>query len=118
MISRFSLQAYWDLRDSGQLTKRQTEVFDAIAEHGPMTREEIAKATGMKEGSADGRVNEMVKKGVLVEVSSKINPVTGKLNGIVTLALAERAAYTHPIKTDSADLAQGQLDMRQAERAA
>lgn len=99
-VPRFSRAAYADLRDSGQLSKRQTEVFDAIGKFGPMTREEIAKVTGMKEGSADGRVNEMVKKGVLREVGSKINSATGKENGIVDLCLVERAAYTHPIVAD------------------
>lgn len=92
LLSRFSLSAYQDLFDAGELTKREAQVFAAVYANGPMTREQIAAVTGMKEGSACGRVNSMLHKGVLVETGCVVNPVTGKLNGKVDLALAERAA--------------------------
>lgn len=117
-ISRFSISAYHDLRDAGELTKREAQVFDAIAEHGPMTREEVAAATRMKEGAACGRVNALLHKGVLVEVGCKANPITGKLNGILDLSLAEKAGYTSRINSESAGIVQVAPDLRQVEVAA
>ena len=90
-MSKFSLAAYESLKESGEINRREREVLEALIEHGPMTREEIARVTGMKEGSACARVNALIEKNKLVEVSCKRNSVTNKMNGVVDLSLTMKA---------------------------
>jgi DNA-binding Lrp family transcriptional regulator len=88
-----SLAAYWAMRDAGELPDRERLVYYAIALHGPMTREQIAACTGMKEGSACGRVNRLMERGILVHYDYLINPGTEKLNEIVELVPHRRAMH-------------------------
>lgn len=112
-VSRFSRAAYADLVDSSKLQPKERRVADAIAEHGPMTREEISAVTRMPINSVTGRVRSMVKKGVLYEVSAKKNPETGYDNGILDLSLAEASAKTLPTMADSAEIAQRAIEFAQ-----
>jgi chromosome segregation and condensation protein ScpB len=112
-ISRFSLSAYEDLRDAGELSRQERIVFDTVTLHGPMTREEIESATGLRLASICGRVNALIGRGVLVEVGEKQNPVTGKANGLIDLSLAEIDARTSPSLVDSAAMQQGRIDLAQ-----
>lgn len=91
-MSRFSLSAYEDLRDAGELSRQERIVFNTVTLHGPMTREEIEEKSGLRLASVCGRVNKLLEKGVLVEVGEKKNPVTGKPNGLLDLSLAEEPA--------------------------
>lgn len=84
-VSKDSLIAYWKLRDSGELPEKERQVYEAVVRHGPMTREQIAAVTGMKEGSACGRVAGLMEKGMLEHHSSIENPVTGNPNEVVWL---------------------------------
>lgn len=90
-MSKFSLAAYAALKESGEINRREQEVLEALIKHGPMTREEIARATGMKEGSVAGRINALIEKNHVVEVGSKRNSVTNKANGVVDLSLTMKA---------------------------
>lgn len=88
-----SLTAYESMKQVGELPAREAQVFLAIAINGPMTRERIAALTGMKEGSACGRVNKLLEKGKLVETGFVINQKTQKLNKTVDLLAADRAMF-------------------------
>jgi chromosome segregation and condensation protein ScpB len=101
-MSRFSLSAYEDLRDAGELSRQERIVFDTITLHGPMTREEIEAATGLRLASVFGRVAALIGKGVCVEVGEKKNLTTGKANGLIDISLAEIDARTSPSLADSA----------------
>lgn len=90
-----SLAAYWRMRDAGELPEKERIVYYAIAQHGAMTREQIAAATGMKEGSACGRVAGLMAKGLVIGVANMINPLTDCLNEIVDLAPHRRAMHQH-----------------------
>jgi DNA-binding Lrp family transcriptional regulator len=96
-MSQSSLIAYWSMRDAGELPDKERLVYYALALHGKMTREQIAARTGMKEGSACGRVNKLLERGILVVVDTIINKVTGKPNEVVDLVAARRAAHV-PLK--------------------
>lgn len=86
-MSPESLAAYWRMRDAGELPEKERKVYYAVAQHGPMTREQIAIVTSMKEGSACGRVNRLIHdRHMLQEVGSVINSVTGNPNALVDIA--------------------------------
>lgn len=89
-VHRFSLDSYFALRDAGDLSAQEAKVFDAIGEFGPMTREEIAARVKIKESSVCGRVKAMLERGVLVVVSSKDNPTSGREAGVLDLNLAAK----------------------------
>ena len=84
-VSPMSLAAYWQMRDAGELPEKERIVFMALKLHGAMTREQIAAATGMKEGSACGRVNKLMERGLVVNSGYRMNSATNKLNEIVDL---------------------------------
>jgi hypothetical protein len=88
-----SLAAIWSMRDSGELPARELEVYEALRKFGAMTREQIAARTSMKEGSACGRVNKLMKRGLVVGVANCVNDVTDKLNEIVDLAPHRKAMH-------------------------
>lgn len=92
-MAQTSLTAYESMKQVGELPVREAQVYLAIAMYGPMTREQIAKRTDMKEGSACGRVNKLLEKGVLVETGFVINQKTKKLNKTVDLLAADRAQF-------------------------
>ena len=85
-VSETSLSAYASLRDEGKIQPQETRVLMAICEHGPLTREEIAEATGMRLSAVCGRVNSLVADRHLVERGTRMNPVTRKQNKLVCLA--------------------------------
>jgi hypothetical protein len=100
------MAAYISLRDSGELSKRELEVLEALQKFGPMTREQIALKTSMKEGSACGRVNALMheKDGrqPLIEHHDTIaNKVTGKPNEVVRLVMRATA----PVQLDMLEAA-------------
>lgn len=92
-VAPTSLAAFNDMRETGELTEKETLVYLALAFNGPMTREEIGHATGMKEGSACGRVAALMEKGRVVHFGYKINLATSKMNEVVELVVEERAKY-------------------------
>lgn len=92
-VAETSLAAYWRMRDAGLLPEKERLVFFALALHGPMTREEIASRTGMKEGSACGRVNRLMHRGMVVHYGFVVNAATKKDNEVVELVAHRRAQY-------------------------
>jgi DNA-binding Lrp family transcriptional regulator len=93
VVADTSLASIWSMRDAGELPERERAVYDALFRYGPMTREQIAARTGMKEGSACGRVNRLMERGIVVHHGARENPITRKLNEIVDLAPARRALH-------------------------
>jgi DNA-binding Lrp family transcriptional regulator len=93
-VADTSLAAYWSMRDAGELPDRERLVYFALALHGPMTRERIAAKTGMKEGSACGRVNKLMERGIVVHSGYYLNPVTEKLNEVVDLVAHHRSLFS------------------------
>lgn len=92
-VAPTSLTAYWHLRDAGLLPEMERLVFFALALHGPMTREQIAARTGMKEGSACGRVSRLMERGIVVHHGYTLNTTTEKVNEIVDLIAHRRAQF-------------------------
>jgi DNA-binding Lrp family transcriptional regulator len=81
-----SLASIWALRDAGELPEKERIVYEALRQHGPLTREQIAQRTGMKESSSCGRVAGLMEKGLIEPAGVRRNPVTGKSNEVVRIA--------------------------------
>ena len=62
-MARTSLDAFDDLQDRRHSTRQR--VLDALRQHGPMTRHEVASVTGLPLSSVCGRVNELVERGLV-----------------------------------------------------
>lgn len=85
-VSLNSLFSYWSLRDSGELPEKERIVYEAVLRNGPVTREQIASLTGMKEGSACGRVAKLIERGMLAHHGTVVNATTKKPNEKVWIA--------------------------------
>ena len=83
-MNQTSLMAYEAIRET--LSAREREVFEAIKVNGPLTREQIAAATGMKESGACGRVASLLEHGLVKRNGTIKNPVTNKSNELIALA--------------------------------
>jgi DNA-binding MarR family transcriptional regulator len=92
-VAETSIAAHHSMRGAGDLPVKEAAVYLAIALCGPMTREQIAARTGMKEGSVCGRVNKLLERGRLVETGFVVNQTTKKLNKVVDLLAADRARF-------------------------
>ena len=74
MIAQTSREAYASLQASGAVSPQQAEILSALKRFGPMTREEIHHATGLKLQSVCGRCNELVAAGRVHEHGTKYTP--------------------------------------------
>ena len=74
-----SLEAYQDLKDSGQLGKQEAIIYRALDGKSSMTLQEICRATDVQINAVAGRVNGLKKKGVLVESRKRVCRVTGRV---------------------------------------
>ncbi len=73
-----SREAYRDLKLTGKAQSRAMTIYAWVAEHGPATRAEIAEGTKIRINAVTGRVNELIKRGLLVESAFRREcPVTG-----------------------------------------
>ena len=64
-----SLSAYLELSDAGEIGARQAEVLQFLIDHShdDYSRRELASLTGIELCSVTGRVNELMRKGLIVE---------------------------------------------------
>ena len=74
-----SLEAYLELKDSGQLGKQERIIYRALDGKSSMTLQEICRATNVQINAVAGRVNGLKKKGVLVESRKRVCRVTGRV---------------------------------------
>lgn len=73
---RTSVEAYNKIRESGLLSQRRFEVYDALYRWGPATATELAGMSGIK--GAWKRLSELVRLGVAYEVRTRKCQVTGQ----------------------------------------
>lgn len=74
-----SLEAYRELKDSGQLGKQERIICNALNGNPPMTLQEICKATGIQINAVAGRVNGLKKKRVLIETERRVCKISGRM---------------------------------------
>lgn len=79
-----SKDALAEHRSSGKLGAQQQAVYAALTKSGQaFTRAELAKHLDMTHGAACGRVNELMKLGLVVETERRTCAVTGsKSHGV------------------------------------
>jgi predicted transcriptional regulator len=73
-----SLQAYRQICDEGILNERQLQVYEALAQAGPLTASEIARHIKAPRDSVSPRLPELARKGTIAVVSSRDCDVTGR----------------------------------------
>lgn len=89
MIAHTSLEAYDDLRASGDLPPmeaRVMRVFETAAAGTSYSRQQISQISGMPINCVCGRVNTLVANGVLEEHGTRIDPATRKPQKLVRMA--------------------------------
>jgi len=74
-----SLQAFKDLRQSGQLNKLQELVYNWFNNYPVSTDKEISELSGLAINIVTARRNELVKLGELVQYNKRNCHVTGRL---------------------------------------
>ena len=63
--------AYKKLIDSGKQDQQKQHIIKLLLTESPLSRREISKATNIEIGSISGRVNELMKLGVLEEATMR-----------------------------------------------
>ncbi len=56
-----------------------------LSRKGPMTRREIADATGLENGEVSAHVSEMLDRCELVKSGTKLSPITGQPVGLIRI---------------------------------
>jgi hypothetical protein len=75
-----SLEAYWTIRREGLLPRARFEVYERIAQRGPLTGAEIDEQLRVGGGRGHGhkRLPELRRLGCIREVETRICRVTGR----------------------------------------
>ena len=66
-----SRMAYKKLIESGKQDQQKQHIIKLLLTESPLSRREISKATNIEIGSISGRVNELMKLGVLEEATMR-----------------------------------------------
>lgn len=77
-VADTSIDAYHEHRDSGRLGKQAQAILDKMRPGWGYSRRELVETTGIELSSICGRVNELLKLGILQEQSPRKCGVTGK----------------------------------------
>lgn len=75
-MNETSLIAYWKGRTSRLFSAQQVKVLSNLELLGPATRAEIARRTGLRVSAVCGRVNELIKAGIVEEFTRVPDPDT------------------------------------------
>lgn len=79
MVRDTSIKAYREIKDSGLLGKRETEVYKGIFDHGPCTDRELAEKLGKDDPNyVRPKRRELVKQGLIEEHDKKKCDVSKK----------------------------------------
>ena len=93
MLHPNSTDAHAQGKESGHFNERERLILEKLKEAGPMTDREVMTALSFSEPNAvRPRITEMVRRGDLVEVGSKVCPVTHKTVRIVSTLLVYQNA--------------------------
>lgn len=79
MVRRTSIDAYYQIRDEGLLSKRRFQVYEVIVNHGPINANQIHQEhlSGLPQRSVTPRLIELMRLGVIAETHTGPCPITG-----------------------------------------
>jgi hypothetical protein len=77
-VADTSIEAYHEHRDSGRLGAQHLHILDQMRPGWGYSRRELMLITGLELSSICGRVNELVKLGMLQEQSPRKCGITGR----------------------------------------
>lgn len=75
-MNETSLKAYWQGRTGKQFSAQALQVLSNLELCGPATRAELARRTGLRLSAICGRVNDLMKAGVVEEFGKVPDPDT------------------------------------------
>ena len=78
MLKDTSLAAFWSERLNFRLQPKEAAIYDDLHIHGPATRADLVKRTGLKINCICGRVNHLLALGVIEEFEKVTDPETNK----------------------------------------
>lgn len=81
-----SLSAYWSARAGGAVSEGQASILEELALFGGATRRELAEGLDKGINSICGRVNELLKSGLVTDTETTIDEETGKRVHVVRLS--------------------------------
>ena len=85
MIRTTSKLAYLELAESGKLARSKQLFYDYLKFRPAMSRLEISKGTGQPINIVSGRINDLKRMGIVIEVSKRYCTITGSLITPVTV---------------------------------
>lgn len=77
-IKDTSLAAYWSEKVGNRIGRQQAIILEELALYGGATRSELVIETGLPINAVCGRVNELMKLGLVVECEKVQDERTGK----------------------------------------
>ena len=80
-----SIEAYMDLKDTGELGKSQKQVLDFITHYPQCSYNDIARVLHMHHNTVTARIKELRDEGYIICCGSKIDEFTHKSNNIYRL---------------------------------
>lgn len=84
VVRETSLEAYLSIKESGKLSARRWEAYDATFNHGPLTSNEAFLYSPLRGNpnyrhNTNARMTELREMGVVKELGKVVCPVTGQL---------------------------------------
>lgn len=99
MIENTKAISYEDFKNTGNLESQEEAVHKIVILYPNSTAEEIADFLNIKRTSVDGRLHELMDKGMIVEDKPKVNQSSGKLNKTYRAVRKGEQSSQEPILT-------------------
>lgn len=77
-----SIEAYIDLKESGEMGRSQKKIFDFIRSNPNCSYNDIARVLHLHHNTVTARIKELRNDGYIICCGSKIDPITGKSNNM------------------------------------
>lgn len=88
-VAETSIKAYTEIVAEGRAITQRDKILELIKRIGSLTREEISECTGLRLASVCGRVNELIRDGLLEERVTTRSRHTGRECKVVSVPKAE-----------------------------
>jgi hypothetical protein len=86
MISDSSLQSYIEIKQENVVGNQQGLIMDVLRVHPEgLTRNSLVVLSGLRINAVTGRVNELIKKNLLVETDKVVCCITGRMCYLVKI---------------------------------
>lgn len=77
-VANTSITAYSEHKNSGKVGRQASFVLKSMEQNKDYSRKELSKLTGIELSAICGRVNELLKTGMLIETTNRACEITNK----------------------------------------